>query len=796
MRIKFLIFPLLVILISFVLPSFPDAGIIIPLDTGDGKPDESKISIHRMDVKVTIDNGYATVNILQVFHNHTSSIMEGQYIFVIPSSATISDFAVWDDNVRIPGVILEKKRARKIYEEILQMTKDPGLLETTDDEAELHRFRARLFPIRAGGTKRLELQYTEKLDLSNLVTYFTLPFKPTVFKPQNCVDFRLNIDIVSNHKLMDFKLYPNSYNIKVTQKENKAFNLSAAGQNVLLKDNVALEYKSDVEGVQFDFLTYRNAERFIYDPDPYHGYMFKDKKGYFFASTIFNLPPATKKTKGRDLVILLDVSLSMQWNRLAQAYGAIEYFIKNLKSGDRLQVVLFNDEVKTWEKKLLPISPERAESALTFVKNSYLTGGTDLLGALKEGLSQIKANPHINEPYLVVITDGHPTMNELRYKNILEILNKENSRKATTDNPREYFAHVFIYGIGDKTNLTLLKRLIENNDGYFSWVTDTEDQEFKLRSFLQKVGADIIKDIRLIIEGEENIEAVYPETQSEAFNKSEIIYVGTYKEPRNNVKVTFKARRGTQEFSENATVNLPAEDLTHSHIPRMWAKARVDKLLDLINFEGEKEEWIKEVIALAKQYKFVTPYTSFLAAPRSLLRPRFIKPGDPVLRVRTDDAIVSIVAQFPFGLVKPLRYIADEDVWEVRFLAPKEMKDSKYQCLLHLMDKDGNTYRETKSFIIDSKAPDISPVISKVLYKPGEKMVITARADADTRRLQAKLGIGIPIDLRYNTAEKASVGELVIPENLPSGKYTLQFFAEDFAHNHSTASVDIEIVGR
>ena len=73
----------------------------------------------------------------------------------------------------------------------------------------------------------------------------------------------------------------------------------------------------------------------------------------------------------------------------------------------------------------------------------------------------------------------------------------------------------------------------------------------------------------------------------------------------------------------------------------------------------------------------MTPYTSFLAVPRSLLRPRVIRPGDPVLRVRTDPAIESVIAIFLFGLTKPLRHLATEDtpdagdtggrLWETRF---------------------------------------------------------------------------------------------------------------------------------
>ena len=83
---------------------------------------------------------------------------------------------------------------------------------------------------------------------------------------------------------------------------------------------------------------------------------------------------------------------------------------------------------------------------------------------------------------------------------------------------------------------------------------------------------------------------------------------------------------------------LPEQALEARDLPRRWARARVDHLLQLIEAQGERREWVDEVIALSKRYRFVTPYTAFLAAPRSLLRPRRIQPGDPVLRVECDPA--------------------------------------------------------------------------------------------------------------------------------------------------------------
>src|SRR5690242_19010887 len=149
----------------------------------------------------------------------------------------------------------------------------------------------------------------------------------------------------------------------------------------------------------------------------------------------------------------------------------------------------------------------------------------------------------------------------------------------------------------------------------------------------------------------------------------------------------------------SAKVGLPQTDASHPQLPRLWARARVDALLEKIQHDGEDQGTIDEIIRLARQYKFVTPYTSFLAVPRALLRPRVIRPGDPVLRVRTDESIRSVTALFPFGLVQKLRYLPGEDVWQTRFLAPDDMQDGTYTVRLVLRDKLGHTYRESKTFV-------------------------------------------------------------------------------------------------
>jgi Ca-activated chloride channel family protein len=134
--------------------------------------------------------------------------------------------------------------------------------------------------------------------------------------------------------------------------------------------------------------------------------------------------------------------------------------------------------------------------------------------------------------------------------------------------------------------------------------------------------------------------------------------------------VTLQAEYGTQPIKLSRDVALPELSDAHQHLPRVWARARVDALLREMDLNGEREDYISEIIKLSQKYRFVTPYTAFIAAPRALLRPRLIQPGDPVLRVKTDKSINSVFAVFPFGETLPLTFLQSDGVWEVRFFAP------------------------------------------------------------------------------------------------------------------------------
>jgi Ca-activated chloride channel family protein len=465
---------------------------------------------------------------------------------------------------------------------------------------------------------------------------------------------------------------------------------------------------------------------------------------------------------------MFDNSLSMQWEKLERTYLALDRLLRSLRANDRLNVVLFNTSASTVFPRPEPASPGNVQRALDAVRNSRLAGGTNLEAALAMALAQ----PLNGAGYFVLLSDGGATRGaEIANARLASWL--AGRRKGSR-------ARLYIFAVGDDANMPLLNEIGDTVE----WVRSTEPSEFKLNSFLSKIGRNPAANFNLTANPESNTRMIYP-LESSVFGGSMQWWVGQYVQP------------AEQRFSVGgrlAVAKLPLTDTAHPHLPRSWARARVDALLAKIDREGEDRATIDEIIRLSRKYKFVTPYTSFLAAPRALLRPRLIRPGDPVLRVRTDPSISSVVALFPFGLVKPLRFLKEEDVWQTRFLAPPDMPDGTHTVRLVLRDKAGRVFRESKTFVIASKPPVVRARMPKTRYRRGEPVKLRVDASQSARTITARMYGVSPVSLRWNADERVSTGEFILPAHLPAGRYPLQIIAEDFAHNIGTEEVSIEIL--
>jgi Ca-activated chloride channel homolog len=756
------------------------SGALIP-STSD-KPDPATLSLQVMKVDVLIDNQHARVRVLQIFDSHVAQALEGKYLFALPPPASVSDFAIWEGDMRIPGVMMEKRRANAVYSQIKQQQVDPGLLQQDDDHEGTSAFSAKVFPIPAYGTKRIEMEYTEVLPVEGLTSHFTFPLKPSFGDPQRVGEFTLHVHLLSDYPISRLTPSAASYPLKVTKSEANEFEGEYQATALELKDDFAFDYHINVPDSSLSWITYRAPEQIsAYDlRDP--SLATRNPDGYFEARAIFNQRGDAEREvqQPRNVVLLLDTSLSMYGEK--RAVEALDYFLHSLTPGDRFDLILFNEEPTALSATPLSGSAENVEGALDFIKNSTLGGGTDLRKALTKSVELANAFPK-GEHSIVLVSDANPTLGTRNFKQIVSALNAGSASAA----------RIFAFGLGSDANGALLEALAQSGHGYFARARETEDITTALKLFFEHVGRPSIENLRLTPGQRDNLHQIYASADY-SFDGSSLAFVGRYKQPTPQTSVSVQGYYGTEAINLSHNVSLPEFADTHEHLPRLWARARVDALLREMDMNGEREDYIAEIIRLSEKYKFVTPYTAFIAAPRALLRPRLIQPGDPVLRVKTDASIASVFAVLPFGETLPLKFLPAEDVWEVRFFAPAWMPDGTYRCRLLLTDKNGNGYQEEKSFVIDSHAPKLTPKIESDTVRAGDDVRLRVDADSDTARLVARMYGAQPVQLFWSGKEQTNVGKLRVPPSLAAGRYTVTISAEDFAHNQSSAEVPIEVL--
>ena len=791
---------LCVLLLLLVAPALllGDGGVLIPRDKA--QPDPAILSLEEMEITIRIDNGDARVYVRQIFVNHTGGIQEGNYVFALPTRATVSDFAVWDGPTRIPAVILERKRAEEIYNNLKRQSIDPGLLQMGERGAEEAKrsavFSARIVPIPAYGTKRLEFEYHEAIPVENLKSYFAMPLRPDAYQAQAARRLWINFELRSGHAIANFQAPAKPFPLTFDEKTAHVVRGHFEGQNVNLTEDFVATYEMDRAARDtLQVLAHRNPVSAQPSPTETAPVRSTNEPGFFAAEALLGTGQGSPAGSGigeasgapaKTVVILFDTSLSMQWEKLERSYQALETLLHTLKPADSFNVILFNSQTRLFQPAPNGADGQGIQRALEFVRASRLRGGTDLQHALETALQQCSATAKGN-PYVVLLSDGGATRGTIQNGKLAAWYETSWKRLSESQRPKTY-----IFGVGDDANLPLLK-MLARQDGVLENVLSTEPIDFKLTTFLSKIGRRPVSLLRLEVAPESAVDMVYP-LQDAAFSGSLPAWVGRYKKPQQDVSFTVHGVRDGKPLEMSQRASLPKESADHPQLPRLWARARVDALLEKIEREGEDQASVDEIIRLARQYKFVTPYTSFLAVPRALLRPRVIRPGDPVLRVKTDESIVSVVALFPFGLVQKLRYLSDEDTWQTRFFAPSDMQDGTYTVRLVLRDRAGHTYRETKTFVIASKPPVVQIKLNTKSYRRGQVVDLKVAASPSTRTLVARLEGAAPIALKWDARAGMNMGQLLIPEQAIAGTYKLTVTAEDIAHNTGSQEVDIEIV--
>ncbi len=120
---------------------------------------EQPIVLRSASITGEVQAGVAQTRIELEFHNPNRRVLEGELQFPLADGQQLTGFALDIDGQLRDAVAVPKERGRQVFEAITRRSVDPGLLEQTAG----NQFRLRIYPLPAGGSRRVQLTVREAL---------------------------------------------------------------------------------------------------------------------------------------------------------------------------------------------------------------------------------------------------------------------------------------------------------------------------------------------------------------------------------------------------------------------------------------------------------------------------------------------------------------------------------------------------------------------------------------------------------------------------------------------------------
>jgi Ca-activated chloride channel homolog len=571
-------------------------GVILP-----DHPEHGWLSVVYHDVDVTIRDGVATTHIDQLFRNDLNRDIEGQYVFPLPPGAVISSFTMWVNGEALEATILDADEARAIYEDFVRRAIDPALLEYIGRDT----VSARIFPIPAGGERRIEITYTELLSAEAGTYRYRYPLDTERFSALPLERMSISIDLETSVPLK--AVYSPSHSLELGRLTEMTASVQFEDSNVRPTKDFFLYYSVSPDDMGMTLLTYRSP----------------NEDGFFM---LIVTPPdqaGSETAIPKDLVFVLDTSGSMGGDKIAQAKEALRFILDNLSPDDRFAVIAFSDYNEALQTALTTVTPENIGLAKNWISNIAAGGGTNIDDALLLGFSLFEDNQR--PQFLVFLTDGEPTVGE---QDPVTIAAHAASANATG-------ARLFSFGVGNNVNTVLLDQLAQENRGTTTYVLPGENLEVSVSSFYRKIASPVLADITLDIEGIEVFD-IHPVDFPDIFRGTQLLILGRYR-GEGDAQVTLAGNSLGIQTSFVANLSFSGVSLEDGFLARLWAGRKIAYLLNQVRLYGESDELLNSIITLSHRYGIITPYTSFLVD------------GDDASYEEAADAVRQTTAAAPSG---------------------------------------------------------------------------------------------------------------------------------------------------
>jgi hypothetical protein len=536
------------------------------------------LSIQRMDVRVTIDGDYALTEVDQAFFNPSSQTVEGIYGFRTPERAILQRFGVDRDGVVVWGRVKEKAAAAAQYQANVYQgsTEDPALLEWDAPGV----YRARLYPIGPGETRRVVVRYAEWLDRTGKQGRRRLYVYPMAADGSED-----SLPHVEELKVTFDLSHAGARDVRVGMAGVRSDDsLVVRAHDFVPRADLSLELLDD--GVK-EQRAYR--ARHVVDLEAMAPEARADAAKKAEGEADYLLVPvrpsdAKLPSGGLDLAIVIDASAATDPATLSVARAATSALLSHLGDQDRAVVLAGDDGLRPivpGMTKLTKIDGETRLKVQDALSNVARGGATDLGAMLAAAARELDP---ARRSAVVYIGDATPTVGELSLASLRERLGKLPAP-----------VRVFGLGVGDNAKLDILSGLAEG--AFAERISDGYSAARAALRVLEETERPVWLGTKVDLGP--SVERIYPRAASALVSGETLWVVGRM------AKGTEPERLKTSGPAGQSEVKLLVERFDdRGDIGRRWAEARLAQMLE----DGEGRA---ALVDLGMKNGIITPVTSF-----------------------------------------------------------------------------------------------------------------------------------------------------------------------------------------
>ncbi len=546
---------------------------------------ERSMPIQSSEVDLQVTGMLVHGRTTQTFVNPADHVIEAVYRFPLPERATLHAMEMRIGDRRIVSVVREKEQADLIY----QAAKTEGRKAAKVDQGRPNLFTTSVANINPGEMVVVVLEYLQELEWEDAQfrLVYPLTFTPRYAETGTAAEDRavlegwtapfvkLTVRIDTGLPLGDVE----SRSHPVTSRwEGSSLVVESPGDGLEANRDFILEWAPAAGPLprMASFVEHRDDGRY---------------------AMLMVVPPddatAEAAVMPTDTLFVLDISGSMAGPSILAAKRSLATFLRSLDPGDRFRILLFNDNMHWLVRDRAYADGATTEQVCRQVDLLAAGGGTDIEGALAEGLAAFDGDDDTGHRRIVFLTDGAVGNEDQVFSRVHKDLGN---------------VRLHVLGIGAAPNRYLMRKMAGFGRGLCSFIPDASDAEQRMQRFLHRLARPVLADLDLEWSGGE-VEA-YPSKLPDLYlGQPMFIAVKLADSVAPDVGPVLRGRLAGGDIEIAAIPGAgPA-----TGIGVRWARARIDDLMDQ-RFEGAAEETVRSrVVEVALAFGLVTRYTSMVA---------------------------------------------------------------------------------------------------------------------------------------------------------------------------------------